>query len=311
MKKFLASLLLFFAGASMAAWPNKDITLVVPYPPGGPGDIVARIYQKELEKVLKVPVVVKNLPGPAASAGIAHIMNTENDDHTFLHVGDDFLSGQQINGSKLYTQFSSVHVLGRSPAAMLVGGPNASQEKLLKEIKEGNPVNVATINFPNLFSLWTQSINSNPQIKFNVVPYKGTADIIRDVMAGHVEYGVLTLATAGNEELVASGKLTPVLHSGDPRYKNIPSMKDLKMTVIPVSGYIAMFARKGTSPEAIAGMSAALKRVVDIEGRDSLNAVMRFQILNLDIKESEKFVTHEIQTIDQLLKNATIQKNIR
>lgn len=311
MKKILASLVLFIAGSAMAAWPTKDITLVVPYPPGGPGDIVARIYQKELEKVLKVNVVVKNMPGPAASAGISHIMSTDNDDHTFLHVGDDFLSGQHINGTKLYNQFSAVHVLGRSPAAMLVGGPNASQEKLLADAKAGNTINVATINFPNLFSLWTQSIVSNPPIKFNVVPYKGTADIIRDVMAGHVEYGVLTLATAGNEDLVNSGKLTPVLHSGDARYKNIPSMRDLKMQVIPISGYIAMFARKNTSPEAIAGMSAALRRVVDVEGRDSLNTVMRFQILNLDVKESEKFANQELHTIDRLLENAKIQKNVR
>lgn len=311
MKKLLTTLMLFIASTAMAAWPTKDITLVVPYPPGGPGDIVARIYQKELEKVLKVNILVKNMPGPAASAGLAHIMNNDNDDHTFLHVGDDFLSGQHINGTKMYDQFTAVHVLGRSPAAMLVGGPNASQEKLMKDVKAGNPINVATINFPNIFSLWTQSITSNPQIKFNVVPYKGTADIIRDVMAGHVEYGVLTLATAGNEELVNTGKITPILHSGDTRYKNIPSMKDLKMTVIPVSGYIAMFARKGTSQEAITGMSTALRHIVDNEARESLNSVMRFQILNLNIKDSEKFVPQELNTIDRLLENAKIQKNVR
>lgn len=310
MKKLLTSLLFFIASTAMA-WPTKDITLVVPYPPGGPADITARIYQKELEKILKVNVNVRNMPGPAASAGIAHIMNSENDDHTFLHVGDDFVSGQHINGTKMYDQFTPVHTLGRSPAAMLVGGPGATQEKLLAEIKAGNPINVATINFPNIFSLWTQSISSNPQIKFNVVPYKGTADILRDVMAGHVTYGVLTLATAGNEDLVTAGKITPVLHSGDPRYKNIPSMRDLKMTVIPVSGYIAMFARKNTSPAAVAGMSTALKRVVEVEGRDAINSVMRFQILNLDAKDTEKFVAQEIVTIDRLLENAKIPKNVR
>ena len=53
MKKLLTTLLLFIATTAMAAWPTKEITIIVPYPAAGPGDAVARIYQRELEKNVK------------------------------------------------------------------------------------------------------------------------------------------------------------------------------------------------------------------------------------------------------------------
>lgn len=312
MKKLLVSLLLFVASTAMAAWPTKDITIIVPYPPGGPADVVARIYGQNLEKALKVNVLIKNMPGPAASVAIAHMMNTENDNHTFLHAGDDFITGQYINGNKMYEQFVPVNVLGKSYPFMIFGGKDSSQEKLIAQIKAGETINVGTLNLPTLFSLWAQNIKyGSHQIKWNFVPYKGGGEISRDVMGGHLEYGVGVFPTSSAEDLVHAGRLKPLLHSGDPRFKNIPSMKELGMTVTPLAGYLVSFVRKDTSPEAIAGFTAALKYQNDHMSHDAIRSVLRYEYVDLDAKGAEQFVATELRTVEKLLKNAPIQKNVR
>lgn len=293
----------------MAAWPTKEITLIVPFVAGGPSDVIARAYQQGLEQTFKVPVVVKNMPGAAHTIAINHILNSENDGHTFLQVNDDFISGQYLAGTKLYENFTPVHILGKSPALMVFGGANSSQEKLLAEIKEGNTINVGTINLTGLYSLWVTSIQSKPQMKINLIPYKGAADILRDVLAGHLEYGVGTFSVASAEDWVNEGKIKPILHVGDARFKNIPTIKDLGMTSVSSYTWIGTFAKKGTPPEAIAEMTAALKVIATTSG--PVKSLRGFDFVNLNSKDAEKFVASEISIIEHLSKNANLQKTVR
>jgi tripartite-type tricarboxylate transporter receptor subunit TctC len=211
----------------------------------------------------------------------------------------------------MYEQFTAVNVLGKSYPFMIFGGPDSSQKKLLEDIKAGNTINIGTLNLPNLFSVWALTIKSNYPIKMNLVPYKGGPDIARDVMGGHVEYGIGTFPTASTEEWINVGRLKPLLHSGDPRFKNIPSMKDLGITVTPLTGYLATFTKKDTSPEAITGMTAVLKRLNAYEARDSIRSTLRYEYLDLDVNGTERFVSSEIRTLEQVLKNVQIQKIIR
>jgi len=303
----LLSIFLFVFVNLAHAWPTKDITLIVPFAPGGPSDIVARAYQQELEQTFKVNVLVKYMPGPAHSIAINHILNNENDGHTFLQVNDDFISGQYLAGTRLYEQFVPVHIIGKHPFVMF-GGPGTSQEKFLADVKAGNVINVGTIGVNSLYSLWVGNIQNKPSLKLNLVPYKGGADIIRDVIAGHVTYGVGTLSTANADEFIKDGKLKPILHvGGDARFKNVLSINELGMTAFTANTWIGTFARKNTPPQAIEQMSLTLKRIAPAV----IKNLRQFEIVNLTSKDAEKFVASEIQMLDQLTKNANIQKTVQ
>ena len=249
MKKILLSLALCLVTATAWAWPNKDITLVVPYPPGGVNDQLARFMQPDLESILGVPVQVKNLPGAANSIAINHVLNHPNDDHTFVISMDDFLLGPMYQNHQTYKEFVSTNIIGTVPY-MFYGGKNASLSKFKEQIKNRDTVNVGNNGVNGSAHLWTSGLVST--LKINPIFYKGASPTIADVVAGHAEYGVTSI-TATNKWM-QSGKLIPIMQSSKSRnhlYPMVPTAQELGFKGPIAETWFAVFARKDTDAQAL------------------------------------------------------------
>ena len=283
---------------TVVAWPTQDITLIVPYPPGGVNDQIARFMQPDLESILRVRVQVLNLPGAANSVAINHVLNKANDDHTFIISMDDFVVGPLYQNSTAYNNFKAVNVIGTVPY-LLFGGPNASVENLRQQIQKKSTVNVGNNGINGGAYLWITNLTS--PLTVNSIFYKGSTPVLTDVMAGHTEYGVSSIAAS--YKFVQSGKLIPVMQSGRQRsttYPTIPTQHELGFRGPDAITWFAVFARRDTSDLAIDKFSKVTRLIISNNTHFQEFKTTGMNVTNLSAKESEAFFKQQIQYFERI-----------
>ena len=126
----IAALALPLAPMAQDTWPSRPITFVVPYPPGGPTDLMARLIATPLAARLKVPVVVENKAGASGNIGTVHVVRAKPDGYTILLAASGNLSVNQY----LYKK------LGFDPVKDLAPVMQISRFPLVLEVSEGSPI---------------------------------------------------------------------------------------------------------------------------------------------------------------------------
>ena len=295
MKKIIA-LLLTFVTATAFAWPTQDITLVVPYPPGGVNDQIARFMQPDLESILRVRVQVLNLPGAANSVAINHVLSKPNDDHTFIITMDDFIVGPLYQNNTSYNNFKAVNVVGTVPYIMF-GGPNASIKNLKQQIQKKSTVNIGNNGINGGAYLWITNLKS--PLAVNSIFYKGSSPVLTDVMAGHTEYGVSSIAAS--YKFIQAGKLIPVMQSGRTRsttYPTVPTQNELGFSGPDAVTWFAIFTRKDTPTVVVNKFSETARLIIANNPRLQEFKTTGMNVTNLGVVESDAFFKQQIQQFE-------------
>jgi len=286
---------IFFVVVSMPvfAWPTKDITIIVPYPPGGTNDRIARQMAPDLESILKVGVKVLNMPGAASAVAVNHIVNNNNDNHTFMLTLDDFIFGQLSQTNSHLDKFTPITIIGRTPF-MLVGNKKSSVEQFKKQIQ-----NQATVNLgggpigQSGANIWINQLQTN--VIFNNIPYKGSTQMIPDLVSGTLDYAIAS--TAAMDQSINSGFVTPIMISSTDRikqYPKVPTFQELGIKGNPSGAWWGMFTRTDTTPEAIDKMSDTVRFIVkNNDGIQQLKSV-GVNLVNYNVEDSKKFINSEI-----------------
>lgn len=285
-------LTVFLTTISHAAWPTREISLIVPYPPGGINDQIARIIQPDLEGIFKIPVTVHNLPGAANAVAINHVMHRPNDNHTFIVSMDDFVTGPLYQNSKSYMAFKSINIVGTVPY-LIFGGRSATISKLAKQIENGQIVNIGSNGINSGSELWLKNLASS--LKFNTVPYKGGSQLLTDVMAGHAEYGVISITAAYS--MIQNGDLTPLVQSGKRRsvaFPEVPTQSELGLSGTPSIAWFSVFTRNDTPDSASEKFSTAVRVIIANNPKIQKFRNTGMDIMNLNYTESHLFFQQQI-----------------
>jgi len=294
MKKIIFFILTFLlTPLSHAAWPTKEIILIVPYPPGGINDQIARIIQPDLESALKVAVTVQNLPGAANAVAINHVLSKPNDNHTFIVSMDDFVTGPLYQNSKSYSAFKSINVIGTVPY-LIFGGKSATSSKFKSQIENGHTVNIGSNGINSGSELWLKNLTSS--LKFNTIPYKGGSQLLTDVMAGHSEYGVISITAA--YPMIRNGDLTPLVQSGKNRsavFPLVPTQAELGLSGSPAIAWFSIFTRNDTHDSASKKFSDTVRVIVAENSKFQRLKSTGMDITNLDYTESNLFFQQQIK----------------
>ena len=295
MKKIIA-LILTFITTTVFAWPTQDITLIVPYPPGGVNDQLARLMQPDLESILRVRVQVLNFPGAANSVAINHVMGKPNDDHTFIVSMNDFIVGPLYQNNTAYTNFKAVNIIGSVPYVMF-GNSKASTEKLQRQIQQKATVNVGNNGINGGAHLWITNLKS--PLTINSIFYKGSTPVLTDTMAGHIEYGVSSIAASYN--FIQAGNLIPVMQSGQRRsttLPKVPTQHELGFRGPDASTWFAIYSRKDTSDVAVNKFSASARLIISNNPYLQEFKTTGMNITNLGLAESDVFFKQQIQLFE-------------
>ncbi|WP_390315709.1 Bug family tripartite tricarboxylate transporter substrate binding protein [Variovorax soli] len=263
-------------------WPSRPIRLVVPGPPGGGTDILARLLGEKLSAALKQPVIIDNKPGANGMLASAEVARAAPDGQTLLF---SFASAMAINPS-LYARapdpvkdFEAVAQIGLTGNVLL-----ASQNLPVRSFKElvayakarPGELNYASWGTGSGGHLTMESLLQRAGLRMTHVPYKGTAPIIVDLLGGTLQLGWTDVSSP--VQYIESGKLRALAVSGTQRVPHMPQVPTLTEEGYPfeTAGWYGVFAPART-PVAIVERLNAL--VVATVGSPEFKA--RLDALNL------------------------------
>jgi tripartite-type tricarboxylate transporter receptor subunit TctC len=299
MKKILFLIAsLFITATAHATWPNRPITIVVPFPPGGPNDTMVRTYlQQPLQDYLKVPVLVTNIAGANAGVAANHMLEERSGDYTFMYSDFEFVVGQAFAGTQQYKKFTPITIVATTPL-LIWGSSNGNNiiERFKAEIQNKSIVNLGYIN--GMYG-WISQVT--PPLQLNLVPYKGGAQLRLDVRGGHVEYG---LSSAGGmwTSIYVDGTLKPVCITTaerHPAFPGVPTAKELGFKGPTSTEWYGFWARNDIDPEAKKTFLNAVRTVVTNGKIQELNK-MGHVIVNYNQADTQKFINSEIKKYEGL-----------
>lgn len=261
-------------------WPGKPITLVVPFPPGGSNDVVARVVGESVRKRIGQSVVVDNKPGANGALGVDAVLRAPRDHHSFL-VASDSVSLLPLFRNlswDLTKSFTPVAVMSQQPI-VVVTSPSSGL-KSIKDVQTAarakpDQVSYATSGQGSIQHLVGELFSQNLGMDLLHIPYKGGGQAVTDAIAGQVAVAVLGAAAVLPH--IKSGKLIPLAVSTrqrSPILPDTPTLAEGGAGDIDVPQWSALFAVEGTP----AAVMARLRRSVE----DSLaEPAVKQQLLDL------------------------------
>jgi tripartite-type tricarboxylate transporter receptor subunit TctC len=269
----LALLIVAIGSAVAADYPVHTITLIVPYPPGGGVDAMARVVADKLTEALKQQVIVENRGGGGGTLGTRFAARATPDGYTLLlgHTGT-----VSINPS-LYVKlgmdprkdFAPIGLIATMPVALLAHPsfePRTIADVIALAKKDPGKLNVGTSAVGTGGYMCAELFKSEAGLNFTIIPYHGTSPVMTDLLGGHVPvaFGVLPPAL-GN---IAAGKLRAIAVTSKKRFSLLPDVPTFAESGLPgfdAELHYGLLAPAGTPPAVIDKLSAALRSLVDTE----------------------------------------------
>jgi len=253
-----AALLSLAPACADNAWPAKAIRLVVPFPPGGGTDLVARALGQKLSERLGQPVVIDNKPGASTIIGTDAVAKAPPDGYTLLLSGSTSYSVNPALRAKLpyepVRDLAPIAIVARTPLVLVVaqGAPWQSVEQLVAAARaKPQGIRYATFGAGSGPHLAGELFALAAGVKLQDVPYKGSAQATLAVIGGEIEMGIDTVAAVAPH--VKAGKLRALGIVGATRASLLPEVKTLAEQKLPEATFDAWygFAAPAKTPSAI------------------------------------------------------------
>lgn len=274
MKKLLiaAAMSALAAGPALAQnYPNKPITMIVPFAAGGPTDIVARIVAEPMSRLLGQQIVVENVAGAGGTTGISRGAGATADGYTIMmgHMGTHGAAPALYPNLKYNpaTDFAPVGLAAGTPIVIVASKKhpaNNLQEFIAWAKKEGDKANHAHAGVGSVSHSTGILLNSIIGTKPTFIPYTGTGPALNDLLSGQVDYMtdqiVNVVGQVSADSIKAFAIATP---ARSPALPNVPTTKEAGLPNYEVSAWNAIFAPKGTPEAIVKQLSDALDKSLD------------------------------------------------
>lgn len=295
---------LMTACAFAKAYPSKNINMIVPFSAGGGTDAVARKLGSLMEKELATSVVIVNKTGGAGAVGMTFGATQKKDGYTITMITREIVSLPLMNLSPIsYKDFELVSLVNMDPAVVLVEKDSKYQtlDDLLADAK-ANPekIKFASTAKPNFYAL---AIENEAGVKFNHIPYNGAGEVIPALLGKHADFSLMGPGEAIGQ--LKAGQLRALGIMADTRIESLPEVATLKeLGHDVVSGtWRGIAVPKGTSPEIVAALDAAIKKSVESDDFKDFMNNSTFGIKYLNGKDFETFIIEDTATIDSIVKS--------
>ena len=278
--------LLFVNALQAQTFPTKPITLMVPYPAGGLSDVIARRVNAPLSKALGQPVLVDNLGGASGSIAALKVLTLPSDGYMLFQGSPNELifAPLAISSAKYKPEdFRQIHRVGVAPMAIMARAdlPANNADELvayaIKAAKDGKSMTYASAGIGSFYHLLGEQMSKVIGAPMLHVPYKGAADVVKDLMGSQVDIFISPYG-APQVELAKSGKIkfiAAVSPGRGPLLPNVPSTTESKLlktfTAEIGTGY---FVKRDTPEPIVQALHKAIQTVMaDAEFKASIVAL--------------------------------------
>jgi tripartite-type tricarboxylate transporter receptor subunit TctC len=265
---------------AQAPWPNRPIRIVVPFPPGGSNDVVARPLAERLQAKLGQPVVIDNRAGAGSVLGSTQVAQAAADGYTLMVTSSSFATSSivQRTSYRLPEDFEAIALLARSPFFILTAPdfPPRTVQDLVTAAK-ANPggIDYGSSGPGGINHFITEYFCLRAGIRMNHIPYRGMPPAVTDLVAGHIKVLITTVASANAP--VRDGRVNLLAYTAPGRPEGTRPAPTVREAGIDYEADIwwGLFGPKGVPGEIIARVNAtanealadpAMQRIMEGEG---------------------------------------------
>jgi tripartite-type tricarboxylate transporter receptor subunit TctC len=304
------------AGTALAEYPDKPITIVVPFAAGGPTDKVARDLSEALRKPLGGTIVIENVGGAGGTLGATKVAKAAPDGYTILlhHIG--MATAPALYRTLPYKTLEDFEYLGLiNEVPMTLIGRNSLPANNYPELVKWLEANRGKINLANAGLgaashlcglLFQQSL----KIDMTTVPYKGTAPAMTDLLGGQVD--IMCDQTTNTTGQIESGKVkafavTTAKRLTTPALAKLPTLEEFGLKGFNVTIWHGLYAPKGTPKPVLDKLNAALKvalKDAEFDKREEALGAVIVTDARVNPAEHKKFVEAEIAKWGPVIKAA-------
>ncbi|CUH63614.1 Argininosuccinate lyase [Thalassovita gelatinovora] len=308
----------FSGSAALAAdtYPEKPVTIVVPFPPGGSTDLLARKLGESIGEQLGQPVVVENRGGAGGTVGANYVASSDADGYTLLMgvTGSNAISAA-LRDDLPYnpvTDFDPVSIVISSPLALVVNAD--SDFKSVQDV-----LTYATEN-PDTFTHGTPGVGTSMHMagelfglksgtKLVHVPYKGSAAALQDLLGGRIDamFGDILVTS----EYINSGRLTALGVTGTQEHfllEDVPTIAEAGLPDYAAFSWQGVFAPAGTPPENLAKLYDAISTALGSDDLQSLFRERGFLVEGMTPADSKAFIASEVEKWTAVVDAAGLKK---
>lgn len=301
---------------SPGAYPSQPVRLVVPYPPGGSADVLARTLGRQIAEGLGQNVIVENRPGAGTAIGARFVAGAPADGYTLLMgTVSSHAMTPLINANAGYDpikDFAPVAPVAAIPFAMLVN--NAVPAKTLKEflaLAKSRPgkLTYASAGVGTSNHLAGELLGAMAGIEMIHVPYKGSAPALADLLGGQVDMMFDLLATAVQQ--VTSGKVRALAVTSakpTPLLAGVPTFIENGLPDYQVTAWFGIFAPAGTPPAVVARLNQVIGAATRAEDTKRQLVSMGAEPMEGESSAFTRFVRDEYTTWEGVIRKANIKQ---
>jgi len=311
----------FFLGgvASAQDYPQKPITMVMPYAPGGPGDTITRLFAGSMQKILGQQIVVDNTAGASGTIGTSKVARAKPDGYTLLMIHVSHATNLAMYKNLNYHPVDDFEPIGLATnGPMVIVARNEFPPKDLNEFVSYLKVNQKKVSLAHagvgsashLCGLMMMNVFG---VQLNEIPYKGTGPALTDLISGQVD--ILCDQTSGTVPYVKNNRIKAYAVAGKnrlPSLTGVPAIDEVGVKGFDINISFGLYGPKGTPKPILEKLTSALqKSVTDQDVIKRLDS-MGVSAVSLEQATPEALKAHlknEIDTLGGLLIKANIQAN--
>lgn len=296
------------------AYPDRAIKIIVPFPPGGPVDTLARILSEQLDRSLKQTVIIENRPGAGGSIGAALVARAAPDGYTFLMNASSYAMDPAIRTNLPFDPLKDIHgvtMIATGPMVLLTA-PNFSGDTV--------PALVRTLkDQPNKFSYASAGVGTANQFAAELfkkstgtqvvhVPYAGAAPATKAILSGEVE--LMFNNVLSSLPLMQAGRVKAVAVASAQRWASMPEVPTLVEAGYPevvVMSWYAMFGPANIPSAILETINGAVRRVVDDPKVKEKIAALGLEAQSTSPSELQAYVAAEIKKWTAIAREAQIK----
>jgi len=291
-------------GLAAAEYPDKPITMLIGFRPGGAVDTTGRLLAQALEKELGQPVVPVTKDGGGGTVMASTLMNAAPDGYTIgMGASAAYTLAPQMNDKLRYKIDDFDHIATVSIPQDAIVVPIKSPWNTLADMIDDAKKNNKTLSFASQVSaatLMTMAITKKSGVKFNVVNVKGGALGIQQVLGGHVD---VTWSGSGWNQQVDAGTMKALASMGSKRnvdYPNLPTLKELGYD-FEFTDTFMLSAPKGLPKPVLAKLAAAVQKAMTPEFSKALLSKMKLVVDYRDPQATSAYLHHQHDVVAPLV----------
>lgn len=304
------------AAGSAESYPQRAITVVVPYTPGGSVDTVARIVTSELQKKLGQPIVIENKPGASGMIGASQVARAKPDGYTLLAHASSHVYLPMINANVSYDadkDFTPVSRIGTVPLMVVTRAeaPYDTLEEFVEYAREhhdkDSAVTWAISSFGTSDHLVGEILKRDLNLNMPIIAYRGAAPQLNDVIAGHVSIGASPMP--GGHPFVASGHLKALAVTSAKRAEKLPDVPTIDESGVEgfdFSSWYGIWGPAGMPEDIVEKLADAIRSALETETVQSAFENLMFDVVDSSPEELATVQKDEQVMITQLAKDTDI-----